>query len=462
MPMLTAPRALLPIHGPTVRLLRVCRLLAGCFAILLAMAIPGGARADLIGHGGMVRAVDVSPDGHWVVTASFDFTARLWDFGTQAEVAVLDAHEGPVTGAVFAPDGKHVVTTSDDKTAVIWEVPSGKLVRRLTGHGHKVMAAAVSPDGKQVATGSWDKTLRIWDMSTGEEIRVITHSAPINDVAFVNGGAWIAAGGHDGKVGMWSIADGRLQGVLDGHRQGITKMNALPGGKRLLTASIDRTLRLWDVKTGETVTVLTHSEDRTGQVYAAAVSPDGRRALSAGRDGRLMEWDLATGAVLTTIPAHDKIIWAARFAPDGRFALTASADESTAVWHLETGDRIGLRAGDRTGKQPWLSSDHPGARLFTKCANCHALNAQAASRSGPHFEGLWGRPVGAVEGYNYSGALRNKSFTWNEKTLFDLFYQGPDKFLPGTKMPVQKVPDKEQLANLVDYLRVLTTGGVKQ
>jgi len=142
--------------------------------------------------------------------------------------------------------------------------------------------------------------------------------------------------------------------------------------------------------------------------------------------------------------------------------LTASADETTAVWHLETGDRIGLKASDKTGKQPWLSSDHPGARLYTKCANCHALNAQAASRSGPHFEGLWGRRVGAVEGYNYSGALRNKSFTWNEKTLFDLFYQGPDKFLPGTKMPVQQVPDKEQLANLVDYLRVLTTGGAKQ
>jgi cytochrome c len=453
MPILTALRARIAVSGPNARLPRVPGLFLACFVM---MSAAGGARADLIGHGGMVRAVDVSPDGQWVITASFDFTARLWDFGAQAEVAVLDAHEGPVTSAVFAPDGKHAVTTSDDKTAIIWDVPSGKLVRRLTGHGHKVMAAAFSPDGRQVATGSWDKTLRIWNMTTGKTVRVIEHAAPINDVAFVNGGAWIAAGGHDGKVGMWSIANGRLQGVLEGHRQGITKMNALPGGARLLTASIDRSLRLWDVKTGKTVSVLTHGEDRTGQVYAAAVSPDGRRALSAGRDGRLVEWDLATGDVLKTIPAHDKIVWAARFTPDGRFALTASADETTAVWHLETGDRIGLRASDKKGKQPWLSSDHPGARLFTKCANCHALNAQAAMRSGPHFEGLWGRTVGAVAGYNYSGALRNKSFTWNEKTLFDLFDKGPDKFLPGTKMPVQRVPDKEQLANLVDYLRVLT------
>lgn len=459
--------ALIPVLGPVGYALRRT-FSGGCCARALLFAwmvwgiaiagafYPAQARADLIGHGGMVRAIDVSSDGALVVTASFDFTARIWDFGTQNEVAVLDAHEGPVTSAVFSLDGKHVVTTSDDKTAIIWTAPDGKLVRRLEGHGHKVMTAAVSADGTQIATGAWDKTVRIWSMATGETVRVIQASAPVNDVAFVNGGTWVAAGGHDGKIGMWSIADGRLQGVLEGHRQGITKLSPLPGGNRLLSASIDRTLRLWDVKSGQQVSTLLHSETRTGQVYAASASPDGHRALSAGRDGRLVIWDLDTGKIKTTLQAHEKIIWAARFTPDGRFALTASADENAAVWHLETGDRIGLQASDKSGKQPWLSSDHPGARLFTKCANCHALNAQEASRSGPHFEGLWGRRVGVVEGYNYSGALRNKSFTWNEKTLFDLFDKGPDKFLPGTKMPVQRVPDKEQLANLVDYLRVLT------
>ena len=414
-------------------------------------------RADLIGHGGMVRAVDVSSDGALVITASFDFTARIWDFGTQAEVAVLDAHEGPVTGAVFSPDGKRAITTSDDKTAIIWDLATAKVLHRLIGHGHKVMAASVSEDGTLAATGSWDKTVRLWDMATGAPVAVIEQPSPVNDVAFVRGGEWIAAGGHDGKVSLWSIADGSFQGTLEGHLQGITKMVAAPGGERLLTASIDRTLRLWDIARRDALKVLYHSDTRAGQVFAAALSPDGARALSAGRDGRLVEWDLASGEIVRTIPVHDKIVWATRYTPNGQFALTASADESTAVWHLETGDRIGLRAEDNKGPQPWLTSEHPGAHLFTKCANCHALDARSASRSGPHFEGLWGRRVGAVQGYKYSGALQNKSFTWNEKTLFDLFDKGPDKFLPGTKMPVQRVPDKDQLANLVDYLRVLTT-----
>lgn len=443
----------MPVSRPLRARLRVALL---AFLIALAGAAQA-AWADFIGHGGMVRAVDITADGRTVITASFDFSARLWDFGSQAQIAVLDAHQGPVTGARFFPDGKRAVTTSDDGLAIIWSVPDGKEVRRLQGHRHKVMAVDVSADGRRVATGGWDKTVRIWDAASGKELQVIEQPAPVNDVAFTDGGKAVAVGDHDGKIGLWRVADGQALGVLDGHRRGITRIDASRDGRLLLSASIDRTVRLWDLAAQKELKVLTHSEERDGQVYAVAFSPDENQALSAGRDGRLVLWSLEAGSAVKAIPTDTKIIWAVGFSPDGRFALTASSAEVAAVWHLDTGDRIGLRASDKDAPKPWLSSNHPGARLFSSCANCHALDAKSASRSGPHFEGLWGRRVGAVEGYNYSNALMGKSFTWNEKTLFDLFAKGPDKFLPGTKMPVQRVPDKDQLSQLVDYLRVLTT-----
>lgn len=414
------------------------------------------ASADLIGHGGMVRAIDVAPDGKLVLTGSFDFTARLWDFGTQTEVAVLDAHEGPVTSAVFFPGGARAITTSDDMRAIIWDVKTVKPILKLEGHTHKVMAAAISRDGKLAATGGWDKTVRIWDATTGKTLQILEQSAPINDVVFVNGGGWIAAGGHDGKIAIWNVRDGRLQGILEGHRSGITKISVSPDGNQILSASIDRTLRLWDIPGLKELKTLRHSEDNRGQVYSVAISPDGKQALSAGRDGRLVLWDLGAGEVVRIIPAHAKIVWAVRFSPDGRFALSGSSDENAAVWHLNTGDRIGLVGDEKDEPKPWLASDHPGSKMFSKCARCHALDAKANRRSGPHFEGLWGRRVGSLADYNYSGALKGKNFTWNEKTLFDLFDRGPDKYLPGTKMPVQIVPDKELLTHLVDYLRVLT------
>jgi cytochrome c len=89
-------------------------------------------------------------------------------------------------------------------------------------------------------------------------------------------------------------------------------------------------------------------------------------------------------------------------------------------------------------------------------ARCHALTADGPSRSGPHFANLFGRKVGSVSGYHYSDALKSADFEWNDETLFRLFDIGPDKMLPGTKMPVQRVTDDAQLTALVDYLKVLT------
>ncbi len=457
-------RPALGVEGRVLRERRRLRRLGTFAALSLFLAgTPFGNKpdADLIGHGGMVRAVDVSADGTRVLTGSFDFTARLWDFGDQAEIAVLDAHEGPVTSVAFLPDGNRALTTSDDMTAILWDLAKSEPaeILALEGHKHKVMAAAIDGQGNRAATGGWDKAVKVWDLETGEELLSVTASAPVNAVAFVNDGKWVAAGGHDGKIGVWDTADGRLEAVLEGHELGITQFSASVDGMKLISSSIDRSLRLWDIEGLKEVRAIEHGEGRRGQVYSTAISPDSKSALSAGKDGRLVQWDLSTGEPIRTIFAHDKIVWAVRFTPDGRFAVTASSDENAKVWHLGTGDRIGLQGVDEeTARQkPWLTSKHPGAALFTKCANCHALTADGPRRSGPHFQGLWGRRVGGLKDYKYSQALLNKDFVWNEKTLFQLFDEGPDVMLPGTKMPVQRVTDPNQLAELVDFIRELTT-----
>ena len=94
--------------------------------------------------------------------------------------------------------------------------------------------------------------------------------------------------------------------------------------------------------------------------------------------------------------------------------------------------------------------------MFQKCARCHSLGPDYLRRSGPHLKGLFGRRVGAVEGYSYSDALKGRNFVWDKDTLFELFDEGPDKFLPGTKMPVQRATDREKLTQLVNYLEILT------
>jgi cytochrome c len=94
--------------------------------------------------------------------------------------------------------------------------------------------------------------------------------------------------------------------------------------------------------------------------------------------------------------------------------------------------------------------------LFRKCANCHALTDQEPQRSGPHFAGLFGRAAGSVSGYRYSSALQKTQIIWDQRSLRQLFELGPDKLLPGTKMPVQRVTNPIELDALVAYLRIIT------
>ena len=96
------------------------RLLLLC--VTFALGLAWSAAADMIGHGGIVRSVAVSPDGKTVLTGSFDYTAKLWDFVEQNELAEFDAHFGPVNAVAFLPGGRGVLTASDDNSVILWDL----------------------------------------------------------------------------------------------------------------------------------------------------------------------------------------------------------------------------------------------------------------------------------------------------------------------------------------------------
>jgi WD40 repeat protein len=105
----------------------------------------------------------------------------------------------------------------------------------------------------------------------------------------------------------------------------------LADGRRALSGSWDKTLRLWDLATGETLLTL---ERHTDRVRAVAVLADGRRALSGSDDRTLCLWDLATGETLRTLEGHISFVNAVAVLADGRRALSSSYDNTLRLWDL--------------------------------------------------------------------------------------------------------------------------------
>ncbi len=106
-------------------------------------------------------------------------------------------------------------------------------------------------------------------------------------------------------------------------------------------------------------------------------------------------------------------------------------------------------AGSAAADMPGADAVARGARVYERCAACHALERD---RTGPHHCGLIGRRAGSVAGFAYSPAMRRAGFVWNEKSL-DRFLRSPLTAVPGTSMGYDGVKDDDERRDLILFLR---------
>ena len=154
---------------------------------------------------GLVYAVAVSPDGHFIVSGSNDKTVKVWNTASGRLLRSLDGHTDSVRAVAVSPDGRFIVSGSNDKTVKVWDAASGRLLRSLDGHTDRVRAVAVSPDGRTIVSGSHDRTIRAWDLASGESRMLFWNDAAIFSLALSGDGQLLACGDVSGRVWIFDV-----------------------------------------------------------------------------------------------------------------------------------------------------------------------------------------------------------------------------------------------------------------
>jgi tRNA A-37 threonylcarbamoyl transferase component Bud32 len=158
--------------------------------------------------------------------------------------------------------------------------------------------------------------------------------------------------------------------TLKGHTTSLTSASFSPDGSRIVTASLDKTAKLWDARNGTEIHTF---KGHTDFVYSASFSPDGSRVVTASKDKTAKVWDAKTGADLRTLKAYDStleietnffIIWSASFSPDGSRVVTASNDGVAKVWETNTGREV-LKLKGHTREVNSASFSPDGSRIVT-------------------------------------------------------------------------------------------------
>jgi len=142
---------------------------------------------------------------------------------------------------------------------------------------------------------------------------------------------------------------------LVGHTGPVWGVSVSADGKRLLTSSSDRTLRLWDADTGKCLRVF---EGHTAKVIAAVLSADGRRVLSGGEDRTVRLWDATTGKELRRMTGQASEVLSVAFGPEGK-AISGGEDGTMRLWDLSTGKNVGVFVGDTQRVRRLTYSDRP-------------------------------------------------------------------------------------------------------
>src|SRR5580658_931418 len=168
------------------------------------------------------------------------------------------------------------------------------------------------------------------------------HSDIVRSAAYSPDGTRIVTASHDKTARIWDARTGAPLFVLSGHGDTVRSATYSPDGTRIVTASADKTARIWDARTGAPLALLSGHGD---WVRSAAYSPDGTRIVTASDDRTARIWDARTGAPLAVLSGHHDVVYTAAYSPDGTRIVTASADKTARIWDARTGAPLALLSG---------------------------------------------------------------------------------------------------------------------
>ena len=170
------------------------------------------------------------------------------------------------------------------------------------------------------------------------------HSDFVQSVSITPDGRRAVSGSVDKTVRLWDIESGECLRILEGHYEKVSCVSITPDGRRAVSGSHDNSLRVWDAESGECICTLKGHND---WVNCVSITPDGSTALSGSKDNTLRVWDIERCECVRILNGHNNSIESISITPDARIGITGSADYLLHVWNIEKGDCICTLEGHR-------------------------------------------------------------------------------------------------------------------
>lgn len=306
-------------------------------------------------HGIIADIRYVGPEFQYIALATNSPSLRVIDLNKRFMIKLHEGHSDLLNALDVSNDGRWIATASKDNDARVWQwddnLEDFKLYAVFKGHAGAVTAISFSKSNDKpnfLITGSNDLTVKKWKIPNTIDTTVKTseytrraHEKEINCIDVAPNDEFFATASYDKTAKIWNTETGETIGILKGHKRGLWDINFYKYDKLIVTGSGDKTMKVWSLTTFQCLKTF---EGHTNSVQRVKFfNRHNPQLLSTGADGLVKLWDYKTEENIKTFDNHDNRIWSLSIKDDGEYFVTADADGKISEWKDNTEEELRLR-----------------------------------------------------------------------------------------------------------------------